>query len=255
MHPEFTYSDDAATSRVSLEILRLLRPFRAAGVKKIRLGREGDGGYVLLDDFHEITAAYSLGIGGDVSFDLDLANRGLTIYQYDQTIEALPAEHEKFRWKKLGVGDKNPRMKLEPLHALMRDNGDGVEGPDLLLKCDIEGFEWRMLETAPEGLFRRFRQIVIEAHNFSNVNNPEYAPIIAAGVRNLTKDHAVVHVHGNNYAPYFIVGGAPIPAVLELTFARRDAYTLTPSNETFPTDLDRPCNPHATDYFLGSFVY
>lgn len=255
MHPDFTYSDDLATSRVVLEILRLLRPFRAAGIKKIRLGREGDGGYVLLDDFHKIATAYSLGVGGDVSFDLDLADRGITVYQFDQTIEALPAEHERFRWKKQGIGDINPQMKLAPFHVLMRENGDGVDGPDLLLKCDIEGFEWRMLETAPEGLLRRFRQIVIEVHSFAHIQDPEYAPIVLAGVRALTKDHAVIHVHGNNNAAYCIVGGVPVPNSLELTLARRNAYLLTPSNETFPTELDRPCWPHRTDYFLGSFVY
>jgi hypothetical protein len=114
----FTYSDDMATSRVVLKALRMLRPHKAAGFSKIRVGRQNDGGYVMLDDFSGISAAYSLGISDDVSWDLQMADHGMTIYMYDHTIPALPASHSRFRWGKVGIGEAYPERNLKPLHVL-----------------------------------------------------------------------------------------------------------------------------------------
>ena len=54
------------------------------------IGPKRDGGYVLMDDFHNISIAYSFGIDGDVSFDAALAQKNIDIYMYDHTINSLP---------------------------------------------------------------------------------------------------------------------------------------------------------------------
>src|SRR5579862_6742486 len=81
-----------------LRLLRMLRPMRAQGIGQIRLGCGGDGGYVLDDALVGIRDAISIGIGSDVSFDLDLADRGVTVHQYDHTVEGPPATHPNFRF-------------------------------------------------------------------------------------------------------------------------------------------------------------
>jgi hypothetical protein len=76
--------------QMALSVLRPLRPHRVDGLDKVRLGRFFDGGYVMLDAFDGVLAAYSLGINDDVSWDLDMAARGVPVFQYDHTIEAPP---------------------------------------------------------------------------------------------------------------------------------------------------------------------
>ena len=68
-------------------IYQLLRPKDVYGKKKVRIGKEGDGGYVLLNDFENISIAYSFGICNDVSFDLELAEKNIDIFMYDHTIQ------------------------------------------------------------------------------------------------------------------------------------------------------------------------
>lgn len=70
--------------------LRPLRPYDLVDTPRIRLGRNFDGGYVMADCFDDVEAAYSLGINDDVSWDFDIAMRGIDVYQYDHTIDALP---------------------------------------------------------------------------------------------------------------------------------------------------------------------
>ena len=65
-----------AMERIS-KLGRLLRPQQARGVKKVRLGASNDCGYVCLDDFDGLEAALSLGIAAEVSWDAEMADRGL----------------------------------------------------------------------------------------------------------------------------------------------------------------------------------
>ena len=54
----------------------------------IKYGKH-DGGYILLDDFHEGSIAYSFGISTDVTWDKEMASRGYDVFMYDHTIDKL----------------------------------------------------------------------------------------------------------------------------------------------------------------------
>lgn len=240
---------------MAIGVLKMLRPHRVVGERKTRVGRFFDGGYVMLDKWDGIDAAYSLGINDDVSWDLDVAARGIPIFQYDHTIERLPAEHPLFHWKKLGIGRvPQPEALLDTIPNLLRSNGHEANG-NLLLKCDIEGAEWEVLAGLPQGVLRQFEQIAIEVHHLQDLWKMDSANVVLRAVRNLYQSHRVVHVHGNNFARWAIVGGIPVPNVLELTFARLDLGEFVVSDEVFPGPLDMPCHSREADMFLGRFEF
>jgi hypothetical protein len=65
-----------------------------------------------------------------------------------------------------------------------------------------------------------------------------------------------VHVHGNNWGPFTVIGGIPFPEGFEATFVRRrDHAAATPSKAIFPTELDRPSNPKRPDLYIGQWDY
>ena len=238
-----------------LNTLRLLRPHQVAGLDKIRLGRFFDGGYVMLDSFDKVEAAYSLGINDDVSWDLDVANRGIPIFQYDHTIAQLPAAHELFNWQKTGIAaERNADLKLETIPNIIAQNGHEL-CHELLLKCDIEGYEWQVFSTMPKTILKKFRQIVIELHGFDRLADMRFANLVRSSLFNLTVSHRVVHVHANNFAPWAVVGGVPVPSVMEISFARLDHGDFSVSDEVFPTLLDMPCHSKESDFYLGRFAF
>ena len=242
-------------SRMALNFVRLLRPHRVAGVPKIRVGHMYDGGYVMLDAFAGIEAAYSVGISDDVSWDLDIAARGIQLRQYDHTIAALPVEHALFNWEKLGVGWRpEPDRSLDTIPNLLERNGHSAS-TGLLLKCDIEGIEWEVLSRLPSRVLGQFQQIVIEVHAQHKLRHMAFAQVACAALRNLALTHRVVHVHGNNFAPFVVVGGVPLPDVMELTFARLDLGAFSVSDEVFPGPLDMPCHSREADLYLGRFAF
>jgi hypothetical protein len=238
-----------------LKTLRLLRPHRVPGLNKIRVGRFFDGGYVMLDSFDNISAAYSLGINDDVSWDLDIANRGIEVFQYDHTIEKLPREHPLFHWSRLGISDQpDDSIGLDTIANLIQKNGH-EDSDNLLLKCDIEGYEWQVFANIPSDVLSKFKQIVIELHGFQRLADMKFANLVRTALFNLSTSHRVTHVHANNFAPWASVGGVPVPSVLEVSLARLDHGAFTVSDEVFPTPLDMPCHSKEADLYLGRFAF
>lgn len=237
-----------------LAILAHLAPHRARGQRKVRVGSPfGDGGYAMLDDFGGVGAAYSLGIGWDVSWDLMVAERGLPIHQFDHTIDAPPADHPNFRFRKLGIAAEAGGA-FTTLPAAVAAAGDAGRR-DLLLKMDIEGSEWPVFDAIDGAVLNQFRQIVLEVHHLTRLIDGEFGERIARVLAKLDATHAVVHVHANNCGPYRLVENVPVPDVIELTYARRDSYELDLSGEIFPTELDRPCNAEWAEIVLGAFRF
>ncbi|MFM8735843.1 MAG: hypothetical protein ACKOC8_11685 [Pirellulales bacterium] len=249
----FVYDDSASVQDRVAAILRRLEPMRATQFGKIRIGKEADGGYVMLDDFTGIGVAYSIGICDEVSWDLAMAERGIDVFQYDHTIDRLPLEHGRFHWSKTGLGPQ-ATADLETLPRLL--DGNGHRGRrDMLLKCDIEGCEWEVLAALPDDCLQQFKQIVIEVHFLERLADPEFAALAGRAVAVLTAGHRVIHVHANNHRPYAIVGGIPVPSVLELTLVRTRDVALEKSDELFPGPLDSPCYVGRADFRLGAFRY
>ncbi|WCT74846.1 hypothetical protein PQ455_06405 [Sphingomonas naphthae] len=254
--PDAPLTADTGVGDAQREVLRLLalmKPMRARGFEKIRVGASDDGGYVMIDDFRPDMPCYSIGVGGDVSWDWDLANLGLSIFQYDHTVAGPPLSHPNFTFHKFGISD-DPDWSddLKGLEEILHDNGH-AESTEIILKIDIEGAEWNILDRLPEHFLGRFRQIVCEFHWLDNLIHADFRERALRVFEALAASHGVVHIHANNFAPLGIVEGVPIAGVIEVTFAARSRYDLIESLEIFPTPLDKANNPQRPDIFLGDF--
>jgi glycosyltransferase involved in cell wall biosynthesis len=235
------------------DVLSLLAPHSVAKFRKIRVGVGGDGGYVMLDDFAGISTALSLGVGADVSWDAAIADRRIRVLQFDDSLDRAPVPHSgcAFRRAKIGPVAAADRSEttIEAILAELAPSGD------LLLKMDIDGDEWGVLDTLDQASIGRFRQIVCEFHDLDRFGDPKWRLRARGAVERLYRTHCVLHVHGNNNVPQALVGSRLVPKVIEITFVRRDAYEISASTEIFPTELDRPNDPAAPDLFLGSFRF
>jgi len=142
----------------------LIYPKKVIGKNRILLGKKSDGCYVLLDDFENIKIAYSFGISFKIQFDYELAKRGIDVYMYDHTIKKLPYNNSKFHWSKIGIcGSNNRKKNLKTLEDLLKENSH-ISEKNMILKMDVEGWEWNSLSELNEDILRQFKYIVIEYH-------------------------------------------------------------------------------------------
>jgi hypothetical protein len=230
-----------------------ISPYDIAGKRKLRIGGMRDGGYVMLDGFDHIHAAYSLGVGGDVSWDLEMANRGIPVHQFDHTVSAPPSQHPLFSFNKQGIAAQDGG-EFVSIPSILRRNGHAGRR-DLILKIDIECHEWDAFDATPSEDLACFEQIVIELHGFLRFAEPEWRAKTQRVLGKLFQTHVSYHVHANNWADFQIIEGVPVPDVLEVGYIRRDSHVITPSGAMYPTPFDIPCHPDRPDIMLGNFRF
>ena len=236
----------------ALAVARAFMPRKAVGYEKIRLGRDRDGGYVLIDDFSGVGAALSFGIEADASWDLDIARRNIHVHQFDHTIRKPPVAHPMFSFHRTRVTatDGIGSMSLNSIVRRFLADCDRA-----ILKIDIEGDEWVAFHAASVETLARFSQIVCEFHELAHVGIASKSALFLKVLNKLRSVFEVVHVHGNNHEPFVNIAGIALPAVLEVTLANRNYYEFAETDEVFPTPLDRPNLPDTPDMQLGRFRF
>jgi hypothetical protein len=234
--------------------LHALMPHDVPGFGKCRLGAARDGGYVMLDDFGPARNALSLGIGADVSWDSDMAARGFRVFQYDPTVPCGPEANPQFVFHRSRVVGRPEAPGDVTLPAIL-GRPELASDQDVIVKMDIDEAEWDVLAHVDQASLQRIRQLALEFGEIRRFVERDWRTLMLAAVKNLTSTHACVHIHGNNWGPFTVVGGIPFPNFFELTFVRRSDYRLVPSSASFPTEIDRPNNPRKPDFFLGRWDY
>ena len=205
----------------------------------------------MLDDWEGVGGAVSIGIGGDVSWDLAIAERGIDVYQYDHTIHAPPLSHRRFRFHAIGVGARV--SDAAGVRSLAQIVGDLPLEGDLILKMDAEGAEWVALPIVHDPLMNRFAQIVIEAH--APLAGTTADRLHNLGVLStLRRTHEVVHVHANNYAPVDSFDGVLVPGALEISYVRRTRASFRRSDEPLPAAEDVPNDPSRPEIVMRTIL-
>jgi len=222
------------------ELIEALRP-ETTRVPLVRMGPEGDGGYLVPDSLAGISACFSPGVSTESGFELECAERGMDVFLADGSVTTPPVDHSRFRFtrKHIGLVDDAHTVTLD---AWILETGVH-EDDDLLLQMDIEGFEYPALASLSPQRLRQFRFMIIEFHRLYLLWSKPSFELMDGVFRKLLQTHACVHIHPNNVAPSFTHDGITIPSVMEFTFARRNDTSLVMLPGTYPHPLDRPNNP------------
>lgn len=216
----------------ALRLIRSLRPISSVA-PLVRIGPEGDGGYLVPDDLEGISACVSPGVSTEVGFDNAMADRGIDVYMADASVDGPPTQHVKFHFikKYLGVVEDEMNTRLDHMGSL-------VPGGDLILQMDIEGAEWRVLLDASSQILSRFRIMIIEFHDLKQIFSQFSFHMIEAVFQKILETHSVVHIHPNNILKPYLFKNILIPSIMEITFYRNDRKLLTQVPATYPNSLD-----------------
>lgn len=216
-------------------LIRRFRPVETA-FPLIRLGPEGDGGYLVPDDLQNLVACFSPGVGQLSGFEADCLERGIPVFLADGTVAgpSLPLPGAVFTRKNLGLSETETEMGLDRWVS----ESAPPEG-DLMLQMDIEGDEWAVLASASDALLRRMRVIVVEFHRLDQLWHAQFFRVASSVLLRLLQYHHCVHLHPNNNRAPFVMNGLIIPHIMEFTFLRRDRAPALQHRQNFPHPLDR----------------
>lgn len=240
------YNALSATSKDDLgQLIAEMRP-EAIWEPLVRIGGPGDGGYLVPDLLHGISACFSPGVDVTAGFEADLLSRGIPCYLADGSVSAPPFDHPDMHFTRKHLG---PRGDAETMRLEDWISAHPVSG-DLILQMDIEGAEYSVLLDTPRITLQRFRIIVIELHSLDLLCARAAFPLLNAALQKILADFSVVHLHPNNIRPPLRCSGFEVSPIMEATLLRRDVVNSSSKPLNFPHPLDHPNVPSMTGTVL-----
>lgn len=119
----------------------------------IRVGDVNDGGYVLVNDIDPNDVCLSFGIGANFSFDLSIAQLCSEVRMFDHTIEKPKHLLANMTFNAIGLASDSK----EDFATLTEVLADLHPSKDIILKIDIEGDEWDILQSLSSQDLLRFK--------------------------------------------------------------------------------------------------
>jgi hypothetical protein len=258
--------------------LQFLKPFECEDY--VRLGGDGDGGYIVPKFIIEMTDnLLSLGMSYEWTFDMHFQKLkpGLRVHGYDHTVSVKMLVKIVYRLFKTlckapnieKVGSlyeqllifknyiwfwvlKNRHYKqriiFPPAHsydvtlhqAIKRIQKNSSKG--LFIKMDIEGSEYGLIDCLVEyaGVISG---LVIEFHDI-HTNRQGFI----SAVKQLQQEFAIVHLHGNNMEQPDESG---FLKVIEISWVRKDVLPSANYRDTvYLPGIDSPNGDHRPDYMI-----
>lgn len=230
--------------KICEQLKTYLIPYKT-NLKKIRIGDDADGGYVL-SELDNYDALYSYGSNDQTSFEREFYNKyKKESYVYDHTIDGITDKPDYIHFFKEGVAPvTRPNMDTIDNHIIR--NGH-TECKNLMGQIDIEGHEWFLFKDFK--YINNFSQLIIEFH--INAELTQYEQFIHDTFQKLNENFVCTHIHGTNCPLQPWLDGN-FPRVFEATYVRKD---LIESKEVepgiFPIEgLDYPGDPKRVDLRL-----
>ena len=245
-----------------------------------RFGRQGDGGYVCEDGLVSNTEILiTFGMGPDWTFELDCikTNPEIKIFMYDYTVSYWPYMKNVLKYFRRFItlrGKPNALInrirylkdylsffKLKNIFFFSEriayparkkidtdidkvfsriDSNNNTKDKSVILKCDIEGSEFEIIDRITK-YSHRIEALIFEFH-WMNKNEK----VFLDSIKKLQKYFDIAHIHGNNHCDKLESG---LPIVLEITLLNKK---YSPDNKeyvkSFPIrGLDAPNNPTKED--------
>jgi hypothetical protein len=235
-----------------------------------RYGSRNDGGYLIPNDL-KFDLLISFGLGDDWNFEKDLKTKGKisNFIVFDHSVSYSQLSRKVIRSGKKVLDDPmnfvyrsriliryiltffgNRHLRLKVVKQA--ENSGEISALEILethtksissclLKVDIEGGEWQILDDI--ALFEhKIDVLIIEFHNINSHLN-EYLEFRDR----IESSHSLIHIHANNFS---LIGSKGIPDVLEATYVKNSLIPITIQRDTLPIEeLDAPCAPKKPDYF------
>ena len=246
-----------------------LKPFIVE--KLIRLGRKFDGGYLVCSSaIKEIDNLITLGVGDDISFEIDLDKKIplKKIQMYDYTVNHFLFfkiilkyirrlitfrtklnnltysiknyfNFIKFNKKSnVNLFKKRVTEKIEKDFDITLDEIlDNVKSEKNLLKLDIEGGEYSIIDSINKNHLK-IKLLIVEFHLINKKKD-----LFIKSVKNLINNFDIIHIHANNY--FELKENDDFFEVCEITFVNKKINKFRErQRHDFPIqDLDFECFP------------
>ena len=220
-------------------------------VELIRIGGNGDGGYLFPNIFEDIKFCFSPGVSRIASFEEQLSNDfNIKSFLADANVNSPPIKNVNFNFKKKFLGARTFGQYFT-LSDWIKQVGKNNE-TNLFLQMDIEGSELDVLVKEDMNTLRKFVGMIIEFHWIHKIFENFTYKMFNAIFSKILEEFCIVHIHPNNCCGLATYENITIPRVAEFSFLRRDRLNSVKRLKklSLPNKLDFPNVLKNSDIFL-----
>jgi len=220
-------------------------------INLIRLGENGDGGYLLPNDLKHIDKCYSAGVGSLTKFEKDLEKNfsiNSNMLDFNSIDLNLLPNNSKFLKKKLSLKNDKDEISI--------NNWIEETDKEIILKLDIEGDEYAVLSNISEENLKKIRILIIELHGLRNLRSQFFLDFFEKIFSKLDTYFYSTHLHINNASKVKKINQLKVPDMIEVTLIRKNRIRNF-SNEfsKLPHVLDQKTVPDKKEIFLDPNLY
>ncbi|MFV8839655.1 FkbM family methyltransferase [Salinimicrobium soli] len=217
-------------------LIKSLRPVVTTH-RLVRVGGDGDGGYLVPNDLSGIKACFSPGVGPVIEFEKECAEKGMKVFMADASVKKPEYNNKNIYFIDKYIGDQNKKdfVKFEDWIYTQGFKDDD----EFILQMDVEGHEYEIFKSVDSKLLQKFRIIVVEFHHLDKLKEDQFFKNALAAFNKILKNHTCVHIHPNNCRGEYDVFGMKVPRLLEFTFYRNDKLEQNKRLATLPHPLDK----------------
>ncbi|MEL6817307.1 MAG: FkbM family methyltransferase [Pseudomonadota bacterium] len=212
------------TLLVDIDTVRLfLARFRAhyVPVELIRIGGDGDGGYLLPDILENVEFCFSPGVEYVAHFERELSNRyGIRSFMADASVDSAPMEDDNFQFIPKFIGNRTHGNFVTLSDWVEQSVGQSTGAR--ILQMDIEGGEYDVLMYESVDSLAQFSTIIVEFHWLQRMFEPNFFQTFATIFEKIYRNFSICHAHPNNCCGIAEYKNVQVPRVLEVTFVRND---------------------------------
>lgn len=199
------------------------------------------------------TKALSLGVSPYSPWDLEMADKGYEVLEFDASIEKSPyPNHPNIKFFKQFVGAKDScenGIQTIALERIIKEfNFD--ENAANILQCDIENAEWDILKHIDMSMLDKyFSQLIFEFHEL-NPDDEVGSKMRFELLEKINEYFVPIWVHYNSYGGLMISDDILFCSTIEVSYIRKD---LLPQNAKlfagglFRLGIDTSNNPQIPD--------
>ena len=221
-------------------LLKKLSPV-ATDKNLIRIGSINDGGYIVPNVLEDIKFCYSAGVGFNYDFEFELAKKGIKCFMADYSINEIK-KNSNLIFDKIFIRGNSYGKYLTIEDWILKKEVDPSAGS--ILKIDVEGDEYKILNSVNKDFFLKFKIIIIEFHNLHYLFNEKFFFSFHDIIEKIINNFYCVHVHPNNDVDFIKKKeNITIPPVMEFTFINKKNLKINNQKLFFPNKLDSDNNP------------
>jgi hypothetical protein len=182
-----------------------------------------DGTYPILKHrVYENRSALSFGVGNNITFEIECSKLKMQVNSFDHTVApAIPKRHmNRISYMPIGICGKIPARECMTIREILSISELKIEDIEIV-KMDIEGNEWEVLED-DWSIFSQVPQFIVELHNLDRIVDHDYGKLVKNVIRRILVTHQVVYLSPNNFSGHVMANDKIWPFTIEALFVRKD---------------------------------